>query len=374
DLGLSTRLATMDDLPFIDALQKQHSKQLGFFPRAQLEGYVRNGWVRVVEEREFGVESLKFGINASPSTPNSKLTTQNSPVPLGYIASRDRYLKRDELGAVFQLCVVPGRQRGLIGATLLKSVFEAASYGCRLFSCWCAQDLAANYFWEAMGFSAIAFRTGSPVKGRGPKGSKTPRVHLFWQKRIRKDDVTTPWWFPSETTGGAIREGRIVLPIPPGRHWSEAMPVLLPVGRPALGEGVESSAESVSAKTPRRSSRRSPATGPVSDTTTVRTKVTAAIASSGGLRFGAVSVVGPVVTPEEPAVVARPKVKRAAVKNDPRHIAAARELRDRWLDELNAKPPSIDAAKYDVTRKIGESGAAGASLIPMPMRQIAEAA
>jgi hypothetical protein len=29
------------DLPFLDGLQKQHSKALGFFPRAQMEGYSR---------------------------------------------------------------------------------------------------------------------------------------------------------------------------------------------------------------------------------------------------------------------------------------------------------------------------------------------
>ena len=48
---ITTRVATMDDLPFIDALQKKHSKQLGFFPRQQIEGYLKNGWMRVAEER-----------------------------------------------------------------------------------------------------------------------------------------------------------------------------------------------------------------------------------------------------------------------------------------------------------------------------------
>src|SRR5690349_15329540 len=108
---IATRVATMRDLPFLDALQKQHSKQLGFFPRAQMEGYVASQWVLIAEDAA---------------------TKQ----PLGYCASRDRYLKRDELGVIYQLCVAAGHQRGLIGATLIKEVFARAAYGCRLFCCW----------------------------------------------------------------------------------------------------------------------------------------------------------------------------------------------------------------------------------------------
>ena len=56
-------------------------------------------------------------------------------------------------------------------------------------------------------------------------------MHIFWQRRIREGDETTPWWFPSQTTGGSIREDRLVLPIPPGKHWSDEMPRILPVAR-----------------------------------------------------------------------------------------------------------------------------------------------
>jgi hypothetical protein len=45
---------------------------------------------------------------------------------------------------------------------------------------------------------------------------------------VRAGDDATPWWFPSETTGGAIGAARIVLPIPPGKHWSDELPVSLP--------------------------------------------------------------------------------------------------------------------------------------------------
>ena len=140
-----------------------------------MEGYLKNQWVLIAED----VENRQR---------------------LGYCASRDRYLKRDELGAIFQLCVAEGAQRKLVGAMLIKEVFERAPYGCRLFCCWCAQDIDANHFWQAMGFVPLAFRTGS---------AKKSRVHIFWQRRIRAGDTTTPYWFPSQTMRGRDRRGSV---------------------------------------------------------------------------------------------------------------------------------------------------------------------
>src|SRR4051812_45576192 len=139
--------------------------------------------------------------------------------PLGYCIGHDQYFKRDDVGIIYQLNVEPGKQRSLIGAMLIKAMFERAAYGCRLFCCWCAQDIEANRFWESMGFIPLAFRAGSRGKGR---------VHIFWQRRIRAGDCVTPYWFPSQTSSGSIREDRLGLPIPPGKHWSDEMPLLLP--------------------------------------------------------------------------------------------------------------------------------------------------
>ncbi len=153
------------------------------------------------------------------------------PLPLCSSAtslSRDRYLKRDELGVIYQLCVVPGVQRGLIGASLVREVFERSAYGCRLYCCWCAKDLEANYFWEAMGFVPIAFRAGV---------SRRSRVHIFWQKRIVEGDEQTKWWYPLQTNGGAIREDRIVFPIPPGVSWRDVEAVAKPEAMPGEMSG-----------------------------------------------------------------------------------------------------------------------------------------
>jgi hypothetical protein len=40
------------------------------------------------------------------------------------------------------------------------------------------------------------------------------------------------------------------------------------------------------------------------------------------------------------------------VKNDPRLVAAARELRDRWLEQVNREGFALPAGKYDVSRSI----------------------
>ena len=50
----------------------------------------------------------------------------------------------------------------------------------------------------------------------------------------------------------------------------------------------------------------------------------------------------------------QPKPKAEKVKRvcDPRMVAAARELRDRWLEQVNSSGPMLPGGKYDVTRQI----------------------
>src|SRR5688572_20848371 len=170
---VQVRAAIAGDQPFIDRLQKMHTHMVGWMPAKQIEGKIAQGQVVIAEA-------------ASPARS-----------PVGYCISHDQYAGRDDVGIVFQLNVLPLRQRHLIGATLIRAVFERAAYGCKLFCCWCAQDIQANYFWESIGFVPLAFRTGSASK---------QRIHIFWQRRVRGDDETTPYWFPSLTKAGAVRE------------------------------------------------------------------------------------------------------------------------------------------------------------------------
>ncbi|MGI9014187.1 MAG: GNAT family N-acetyltransferase [Phycisphaerales bacterium] len=205
--SVSIRVAEIDrDYEFIDSLQKMHTHMVGWMPHMQLRNYIEKGYVLVAEDGQRQV---------------------------GYCIARDQYFKRDDVGIVYQLNVSPMVQRHFVGAALLQAVFDRAAYGCRLFCCWCAQDIQANYFWEAMGFVPLAFRTGSRLK---------QRIHIFWQKRIREGDEgpnATPWWYPYMTQNGAVREDRLVFPIPPETHWRDAKPVILP-GAPEL-EGEDGS-------------------------------------------------------------------------------------------------------------------------------------
>ncbi|MBA3272623.1 MAG: GNAT family N-acetyltransferase [Chthoniobacterales bacterium] len=317
-VDIAIRDATMADVPFIDQLQKLHSNQVGFMRTSWIEAKIAKGEVIIAES----VVSGQLSVASEEKTAGSLhlLTTGNSQLatPLGYCMGVDRYFKRDDVGIIHQMNVVPGRQRSFIGATLLKAMFERSAYGCRLFCCWCAQDLAANRFWESMGFVPLAFRAGSEKKGR---------VHIFWQKRIRAGDTQTPWWFPAKTDGGVMRADRIVLPIPPGLRWSDEMPAII---RP-MDEQTTDVKRQLPAKT---SKARLPLSAPT---------------KHGPRQFGS-----PPAKPVAAPIVEKPKrEKTPKPKVDPKWVAAARELRDRWLERVNTGEAELGPeGKYDVVRSL----------------------
>lgn len=382
-LGVQVRDAVPGDLPFIDALQKKHSKAVGWMPTGQLEGHLQKGHVVIAEAA--------------------------AAQPLGYCIGVDKYFKREDAGIIYQMNIEPGHQRGLLGATLLQAMFDRWPYGVRLCCCWCAQDLQANYFWEAMGFVPLAFRSGS---------KKRDRVHIFWQKQIRRPrprkypqnqprdtagsgdphanqqdtfpasghasggtsgglDTSGGWWFPSQTGGGAIREDRIVLPIPPGTHWSDAKPRIFPE---VSGLIASAAAERKALEAPKRAARRAEqqrrkeAEQARAEAIEARSGTVAA----GGLRFGppAAKPTAETGKADESSGKAKPagakpagKNKSAAPKNDPRLVAAARELRDRWLEHAAMHPGLIEqgnsaARRYDVGRTIQPASSASALTAP----------
>jgi hypothetical protein len=340
--AVSVRAATIDDLPFIDSLQKQHAKQVGWMPTHALEEKLRRGHVIIAEE----VGSRRYAVGGTEDAGSSSLPTAYClpPTPVGYCIGQDQYFKRDDVGIIYQLNVLPAKQRGLIGATLVKAMFERAAYGCRLFCCWCAQDLDANYFWESLGFVPLAFRAGAG----GRSAREQTRVHIFWQRRIRAGDVTTPYWFPAKTDGGAMREDRLVLPIPPGVHWKEPMPILLPALSPVEGPEVTKAP----APRSRLEAQKKAGGGSVPQLMPPTRR---------GARFGpppandvpvaAVAVEKP-ASSTELAEVTPEKKKREKVKADPALVAKARELRDRWLERVNAPGGTSvlsSSGKYDVS-------------------------
>jgi hypothetical protein len=318
---ITIRPATLEDLPFIDGLQKKNTKQVRFMPTKQFEGKIRAGHVLVAEE---GTRTEDLGLrgNASAVTQSSALSPQYS-TKVGYLIGNDQYFKHDDIGIIYQINVIESHRRGFVGAALLRAQFERSAYGCRLYCCWCAQDIEANRFWESMGFVPLAFRTGSAAKSR---------IHIFWQKRIREGDESTPWWFPSQTSSGSIREDRLVFPIPPGRHWSDEMPRILPAG-PVSRPSLEAPKQARRGKSPEKKEQ----------------------ATMGRLQFN---------IPAPPKCEKTKREPRPKQKNDPKLIAAARELRDRWLETVNEPGGAsqlLANGKYSVARRIAAGKGAGAT-------------
>ncbi len=313
----------MEDVPFMDSLQKKTTKQVGWMPTKQFEGKVKAGHVLVAV-----VDSSELIVDRNADERSSLSTINSQPsTPVGYLIGNDQYFKRDDVGIIYQINVLPEMRRSLVAASLLKAQFERSAYGCRLYCCWCAQDIEANRFWEAMGFVPLAYRAGS--EKRGAKGGA--RVHIFWQKKIRGSDDAVNWWFPAKTDQGALREDRIVLPIPPGTHWSDAKPPVLTEAQP--------SQPLIEERTTGRTR------GP-------RIKKEPAAPVSRKVHFvppGA--TLPPVVDEKKDEPVEKPKVKRKKAKIDPKYIAAARELRDRYLEQVNEKGFRLESTgKYEVVR------------------------
>ena len=324
------REATTDDLPFIDGLQRANTKAVGYFPRGQFEGYVAQKAVLIAE---------------------------GDAGPLGYIISKDRYLKRDELGVVYQLNVAPEARRHLVGAALLRAAFDRSAYGCRLYCCWCAKDLPANRFWEAMGFAPLAFRAGSDRKGR---------VHIFWQKRITDGDETTPYWYPFQTNGGAMRADRLAFPIPPGTHWSEVEAVAVPM---VDADGKAVMALPAAKKVRRKAESKRPA-APTMETVTVCVggKMKTIKRPVNATPFAAPTP-APAPPPPPPPVETTAMARAEpgpVVKVDPRFVTLNRELRDRYLERLNAEPDALPTlGKYDATRALLDAPAAFGDTVPL---------
>jgi hypothetical protein len=289
-------------------------EMVGFFARPWFEKNIEQGNVLIAEGAE-------------------------TKLRIGYCLFKDKYLKHEDLGIIYQLNVLPTKQRGLVGAALIRAAFERCPYGVKLFCCWCAQDIEANHFWESLGFVPLAFRAGSRGTAQGGK-RKEGRIHIFWQRRIREGDQTTPYWYPTETTGGSLRENRIVLPIPPGTHWSDAKPMVVP-GMENVNAALHAFPEGETAG-PKSKRQKKPALP-----TVLRPKHV----PRGGLWFAPptpTAAAGEVVPAE-----AAPKPKREKQKNDPKLVAAAREFRDRYLDEVNGGRHALESAgKYDVSRQL----------------------
>jgi ribosomal protein S18 acetylase RimI-like enzyme len=346
-LPITIRLATEADLPLIDKMQKAHSKELGFLPTQALVGKVKLGQVLVaeVDSGELIVDRQEQAGGASLSA----LNQQRSTVLVGYLIAADRYFKRDEVGYITQINVLPEYRRHLVAAQLLQYQFDRSATGCKLYCCWCAQDLKANEFWESMGFVPIAFRNGANGKGKKVAGKagrlpgkagrlpgkagRLPRVHIFWQKRIRPGDTTTMWWYPSQTGGGELREDRLVFPVMPGTNWREVEAIVLPEEE-LNGDRCNLLEEKVAVKrVVKRVVKK-----------VVEVQERPPHVHKGGFWFARKEEREVEVEEEVEVMEATPKVKI-----NPRLLELARELRDQWSDRVAGQIAS-GRGKHDVVK------------------------
>jgi hypothetical protein len=120
----------MDDVPFLDSLQRLHTKQVGWMPTKQFEEKVTLGHVLIAEEKE--TADCADNADNTNSMHSSVQSAKSVVQPLGYCIGNDQYFKRDDVGIIYQMNVVPAKQRGFIGAILLKAMFDRAAYGCRV--------------------------------------------------------------------------------------------------------------------------------------------------------------------------------------------------------------------------------------------------
>lgn len=121
---------------FADSLAKKNVEALSFLPRPRLLEYAVRGQLMVETENGEPCGFLVFG-NGWP------------------------YLK------VYQVAIEYDARRREHGMALIARLVEKAKErGCHAISLWCANDLEANAFWEAAGFTFAGQRQGGRARGR----------------------------------------------------------------------------------------------------------------------------------------------------------------------------------------------------------------
>jgi len=177
-----------------------------------------------------------------------------------------------------------------------------------------------------------------------------------------------------------MRGDRIVLPIPPGTRWSDPMPVMIQTqessdehtDQPVRQRSkrltkkqkealliAELAKQGVQQPTKRQSARFGPP-GVVMPMPVEESIAPSTIAPSESIRPNRELTGGKVASTDESMVVNHPEQskskcdpKRSTTKCDPKVIAAARELRDRYLEQINSTECALmPVGKYELSKPI----------------------
>lgn len=127
---------TTPDVPWMESLMRREYEAVGFIPRTRLQWYADRDQVLVATENDDPCGYLVFG--------------NGWPMVKVYQAVVDYSARR--------------REHGL--ALVARLVERARRKGAQGISLWCADDLDANDFWRAAGFSFAGARRLANRRGR----------------------------------------------------------------------------------------------------------------------------------------------------------------------------------------------------------------
>lgn len=146
DASASGASAPSKAVRYVCDLAKKNSEALSFIPLPKLELYAGSGQIM--------------------------LATENDD-PCGFVVHGSNWPQL----RIYQACIQYDARRREHGLALVERlVAKGMVTGCQDLRLWCADDLEANSFWGAAGFSPHAQRTGGKRRGR---------VHTLWARRLR---------------------------------------------------------------------------------------------------------------------------------------------------------------------------------------------
>jgi ribosomal protein S18 acetylase RimI-like enzyme len=131
----------VNPLPYVLDLARRHYEEIGFIPKPRLEQYQREGQL---------------------------WTESENGEPCGFLVWGNGW----PILRVYQVCIQYDAQRRLHGALLISRLIQKAEReGYESISCWVADDIPANEFWQSMGFR---------LEGQRQGGAKRGRMHNAW--------------------------------------------------------------------------------------------------------------------------------------------------------------------------------------------------
>jgi hypothetical protein len=148
--NVSIRRATLPDLKFIIDIQRRFTDQIGFLPKCKTEKsiYFGNVFLGNINGQEAGFLLYEPKLSCQPTT-----------------------------AIIVQAAIRMDAQRQTVGLHLVKNLCNLAYYNdSTVIQASCREDLEANIFWKAAGFTAIATRPG---------GKRRNFNIIIWRKQLR---------------------------------------------------------------------------------------------------------------------------------------------------------------------------------------------